>query len=162
MRARTDIQVQTETGVDTTPAAPSFFTRLRSNRLAFASLVFIGLVVVAALIGPWLYQQLAPPDIQPLRTFDAQDYNISAPSGSWPSATHWLGGDDLGRDTLARLLTGLRVSLLVAVVVETVNIVAGAGLGLLAGTFGGKDRKSTRLNSSHVEISYAVFCLKKK
>jgi peptide/nickel transport system permease protein len=146
MRARTDIQVQTETGVDTTPAAPSFFARLRGNRLAFASLIFIALVVVAALIGPWLYQQLAPPDIQPLRTFDAQDYTISDPSGSWPSATHWLGGDDLGRATLARLLTGLRVSLLVAVVVETVNIVAGAGLGLLAGTFGGKvDQVISRL-----------------
>src|SRR5688572_33220183 len=39
-------------------------------------------------------------------------------------------------------------------------------LGLSAGTFrkssGGKDRKSTRLNSSHSQISYAVFCLKKK
>src|SRR5690349_21896072 len=32
----------------------------------------------------------------------------------------------------------------------------------LAGTLGAGDRKSTRLNSSHVEISYAVFCLKKK
>src|SRR5690349_23198593 len=32
----------------------------------------------------------------------------------------------------------------------------------VAVTFDGKDRKSTRLNSSHVEISYAVFCLKKK
>src|SRR2546430_6471715 len=32
----------------------------------------------------------------------------------------------------------------------------------LAGTFGVKDRKSTRLNSSHSQISYAVFCLKKK
>src|SRR5690349_22209747 len=33
---------------------------------------------------------------------------------------------------------------------------------LVAGKCSGKDRKSTRLNSSHVEISYAVFCLKKK
>src|SRR5690349_23885272 len=39
------------------------------------------------------------------------------------------------------------------------------GLGVLADVLisnGGRDRKSTRLNSSHVEISYAVFCLKKK
>src|SRR5690349_22351120 len=33
---------------------------------------------------------------------------------------------------------------------------------MLPGTYGLEDRKSTRLNSSHVEISYAVFCLKKK
>src|SRR5690349_22587892 len=39
----------------------------------------------------------------------------------------------------------------------------GDGRQLLAGGLGcGRDRKSTRLNSSHVEISYAVFCLKKK
>src|SRR6266496_6725894 len=38
----------------------------------------------------------------------------------------------------------------------------GRGSGLLQGHAPGRDRKSTRLNSSHVEISYAVFCLKKK
>src|SRR5690606_40691186 len=37
-----------------------------------------------------------------------------------------------------------------------------AWAGRWPGWFGGKDRKSTRLNSSHVKISYAVFCLKKK
>src|SRR3712207_8763923 len=38
----------------------------------------------------------------------------------------------------------------------------GAGAGLGAGGARGLDRKSTRLNSSHANISYAVFCLKKK
>src|SRR5690349_22195453 len=38
----------------------------------------------------------------------------------------------------------------------------GGGRRALPGVRGGPDRKSTRLNSSHVEISYAVFCLKKK
>src|SRR5690606_40061071 len=37
-----------------------------------------------------------------------------------------------------------------------------AGPPTVAGTLGSTDRKSTRLNSSHVKISYAVFCLKKK
>src|SRR5690349_23548768 len=40
--------------------------------------------------------------------------------------------------------------------------IGGGGGGARAGFFGRRDRKSTRLNSSHVEISYAVFCLKKK
>src|SRR5438874_4693852 len=40
--------------------------------------------------------------------------------------------------------------------VAAASVYAGAAVG------GGRDRKSTRLNSSHVEISYAVFCLKKK
>src|SRR2546422_4541468 len=42
------------------------------------------------------------------------------------------------------------------------GILAGSGVGLLASTLGKTDRKSTRLNSSHGYISYAVFCLKKK
>jgi len=119
------------------PAPASFWARLVANRLAFASLVFLAGVIVAAWAGPALYQQLAPPAIRALRTFEAQDYTVSGPAGSWPSAVHWLGGDDLGRDTLARLLTGLRVSLGVALVVEAINIGLGALLGLLAGTFGG-------------------------
>ncbi|MBZ0304315.1 MAG: ABC transporter permease, partial [Anaerolineae bacterium] len=54
-----------------------------------------------------------------------------------PSADHWLGADNLGRDTLARLLRGLRVSLIVAFYVEALNIVLGVSMGLLAGYFGG-------------------------
>src|SRR5207302_4979996 len=60
-----------------------------------------------------------------------------------PSPAHPFGTDSVGRDTLARMMYGGRVSLLV-------------GLTSML------DRKSTRLNSSHVKISYAVFCLKKK
>src|SRR5690349_23772234 len=43
-----------------------------------------------------------------------------------------------------------------------IGVVVGLSLLLLAVVFRSLDRKSTRLNSSHVEISYAVFCLKKK
>ena len=118
-------------------APAGFWTRLRRSRVAFLSLGFLVFVVISAAVGPALYQQLAPADIQALRSVEAQDYNISSPSGSWPSTTHWLGGDALGRDTLARLLTGLRVSLLVAVLVEAINVGLGATLGLLAGTLGG-------------------------
>src|SRR3712207_9038785 len=61
-----------------------------------------------------------------------------------PSLAHPFGGDNNGRDVLSRVIYGARISLLV-------------GLSAVA-----LDRKSTRLNSSHANISYAVFCLKKK
>jgi peptide/nickel transport system permease protein len=54
-----------------------------------------------------------------------------------PSAHHPLGTDDLGRDVLARLLIGARVSLFVAAIGTLLAIVAGAAIGLLAGWFGG-------------------------
>lgn len=54
-----------------------------------------------------------------------------------PDAFHWLGTDDLGRDVLARLAAGARVSLLVAGVVLVVTAAIGIPLGLVAGWYGG-------------------------
>ncbi|HVO42356.1 MAG TPA: ABC transporter permease [Aggregatilineales bacterium] len=118
----------------TTPALPApairsfwhdFWARFRQNRLALISLVLIGLLVMTAILGPVVYT-VSPTDISP-------DFEINA----FPSADHLMGTDNAGRDTLARLIYGLRVSLVVAVFVEGLNIGLGASLGLLAGYFGG-------------------------
>lgn len=53
------------------------------------------------------------------------------------SLQHWLGCDDLGRDILARLFAGARVSVMVAIAVTTVTLTIGSAIGLLAGYFGG-------------------------
>jgi peptide/nickel transport system permease protein len=55
-----------------------------------------------------------------------------------PGPRFWLGTDEFGRDILSRLLYGARISLMVALVVVTIEIVFGATLGLLAGYFGGR------------------------
>jgi ABC-type dipeptide/oligopeptide/nickel transport system permease subunit len=55
-----------------------------------------------------------------------------------PGPRHWLGTDEYGRDILTRLLYGARVSLTVALVVEGIELLFGATLGMLAGYFGGK------------------------
>ena len=104
--------------------APSFWERFAQNRLALTSFVIIVLLCLLAIGGPRFYQ--TDPNYQ--------DYNAI---NAWPSATHPLGADSLGRDTLARIIKGLRVSLLVAFYVELLNIGVGATLGLLAGYFGG-------------------------
>lgn len=110
------------------PDAPrprgGFRRRLLRSRTGVASLAAVLLIVLAALAGAALYP------IDPAHT----DFgSINQP----PSLRHPLGTDRLGHDTLARLLAGLRVSLLVAAVVELINIVVGGALGLLAGYFGG-------------------------
>jgi oligopeptide transport system permease protein len=107
---------------------------LLRNRAAAISAAFVAIGLVLSLAGPSFYQRLLPTNQQRLRNGTYQDYTAI---NSGPSAKHWLGADYLGRDTLARLLTAVRVSLLVALVVETINIVLGGGLGLLAGYFGG-------------------------
>src|SRR5205085_8264102 len=84
--------------------APGFWRRLLRNRLGFASLMLIALVVLASLLGPLLYS------VDPAHT----DFGTI---NALPSLKHPLGTDRLGHDTLARLLEALRVSLLVAAVV---------------------------------------------
>ncbi len=55
-----------------------------------------------------------------------------------PSATHWFGLDELGRDILARVLLGARVSWIVGLIVVGVSSVIGATMGSIAGYFGGR------------------------
>ncbi len=117
----------------TVPVAPivlestsrGFWDRLRRNPPAMLSLIVLIALILIALVGPLIYTA-SPIDVTP-------DYQING----FPEAAHPFGTDNGGRDTLARLIGGLRVSLLVAVFVETLNIGLGATLGLLAGYFGG-------------------------
>jgi len=55
-----------------------------------------------------------------------------------PSRQHWFGADELGRDILARVLNGVKISVLVACVVTAASMLIGVAIGLLAGFFGGK------------------------
>ena len=55
-----------------------------------------------------------------------------------PSAEHWLGTDEFGRDIFARLIHGARVSLKVGIIAVGISIVLGGILGALAGFYGGK------------------------
>jgi peptide/nickel transport system permease protein len=83
----------------------------------------VGGVSAAALIGPWL---VGDPNLQqlPLRL-------------QGPSLAHPLGLDELGRDVLARLFWGARVSLFVGVAVVSISAVVGTAVGALAGYLGG-------------------------
>src|SRR5829696_418125 len=107
----------------TAPAPPSrtlwqVWRRFRRNRLAAIALAVI------ALFAPWL----APYDPY------ASDY-----AATWqkPNAAHWLGTDDLGRDVLARLIYGSRISISVGILSQLVIVLIGLPLGALAGILGG-------------------------
>ena len=96
----------------------------RRNGLAVAGLAVIVAMLVLTLLAPWLATH--PPGLQELG-------NRLQP----PSAAHWLGTDELGRDTWSRLLYGGRVTL--GMVVSVVILVAPLGLivGCVAGYAGG-------------------------
>jgi ABC-type dipeptide/oligopeptide/nickel transport system permease subunit len=100
------------------------WSRLWRSRQPMLALTVLLLLVVTAALGPAVYGQSAT----------RLDY---AAINALPSEAHPFGTDNVGRDTLARLMLGLRVSLLVALYVETLNILLGVTLGVLAGYFGG-------------------------
>ncbi len=99
--------------------------RFRRDALAIVGLVVMAGVLLIAIVGPQFV------------TADPNKIDYTA-INALPSEKHPLGTDNLGRDTLARLIYGLRVSLLVAAYVELLDIVLGVPLGLAAGYFGGK------------------------
>ncbi len=76
---------------------------------------------------------LAAPWVAPYDPAAINMFNTMAP----PSADHWLGTDENGRDVLSRLIYGGRVSLAVGLASMTAAILIGATLGALAGFFGG-------------------------
>lgn len=69
--------------------------------------------------------------------FDTIDLGLTAPAPVAPSSRHWLGTDDRGRDVLARLLYGLRLSLLFALLLTLGSVVVGVTAGLIQGYVGG-------------------------
>ncbi len=67
------------------------------------------------------------------------DYDLSnfAMARQGPSAEHWLGNDEIGRDLLSRLIQGARISLYVGLISVGIGVVIGVPLGLVSGYFGG-------------------------
>jgi peptide/nickel transport system permease protein len=106
------------------PRLRSALHHLRNHRLAFAGVVVLGLFLLCALLAPWL----AP--------HNPAQLNLSKRLLP-PSAAHWFGTDELGRDVLSRTIYGARVSLTVATAVVALSLTLGATLGMLAGFYGG-------------------------
>lgn len=100
-----------------------FIQNLIRNPLALVSGGFILLLVIVAIFAPWL----APWD-----PMTPDWMALSSP----PSAAHWMGTDDLGRDLMSRIIYGARISLYVGVLSVTLGMVVGIVLGLLAGYYG--------------------------
>ncbi len=100
-----------------------FWTALRRNRLALVGLVIVAIGTIAA-IGA---NALAPYD----------PVQISARARLvGPSMSHLMGTDNLGRDTLSRVLYGVRMSVVIAVLSITVAGAVGVVVGLVSGYFG--------------------------
>jgi peptide/nickel transport system permease protein len=96
----------------------------RRNRLAACGMVLVSVFVIFALFAPWI----APQD----------PALIDLPSRLQPpSAAHWFGTDELGRDILSRVIYGSRISMLVGSSVVAGSLLLGLIFGSIAGYYGG-------------------------
>jgi oligopeptide transport system permease protein len=118
----------------------SALKRLAKNRLALISAWFLGALIVVAIVGPLLVPY----------HYAEQDYSAVTQG---PSRAHWMGTDQLGRDVLARLIFGARVSLTVGFVVQLVILLIGVPLGAIAGYFG---RLPDMIIMRVVDVLYAM------
>lgn len=98
------------------------------------------------LSGVWLAALLIMAVFAPLLT--SYEYDVQNLKGAFapPSAAHWLGTDEFGRDLLTRIMYGARTSLSVSAIAIGISVLAGMILGASAGFFGGKfDRAVTMI-----------------
>ncbi|WP_159499881.1 dipeptide/oligopeptide/nickel ABC transporter permease/ATP-binding protein [Microbacterium sp. 18062] len=110
--------------VPTPPVRTSLLRRLLRRPLGVASLVFLALLAIVALVGRW---------ITPFDPNTASLQLVLAP----PSAEHLLGADSAGRDVLSRLLAATQVSIAAALLALVTALVIGVVSGLIAGYYRG-------------------------
>lgn len=101
----------------------SVLRELMRSRIAQVSTVITLIYLLVAVLGPFL----APYDPTSMLTLPRQT----------PSAEHWFGTDEIGRDIFSRLLVSARVAMTVGFVSVGISLVVGSFLGIVAGFYGG-------------------------
>ncbi|RWX75647.1 ABC transporter permease [Neorhizobium lilium] len=121
--------------------------KMKRNRSALVGLCIVAFFALLAIAAPLL------PIPDPIAT-------------SWsairkaPSAAHWLGTDDLGRDILARMIWGARASLMAGVFSVVIALVIGVPFGLVAGYFGGwVDMVISRVTEALLAMPFLIMAI---
>ena len=121
--------------------------RLSRNKGSVVSLIVLIFLVILALVGPHITQF----------TYYDTDYSAAFQA---PSAVHWFGTDKFGRDQWARIWYGTRISLLIAVVAASLDLIVGVGYGAVSALFGGRvDAVMQRVIEVLVGIPNLIFVI---
>ena len=100
---------------------------LARNKLSLFALIILVILVLGAIFAPYIVPY--PEDV-----YDAVHTNEQLLP---PSAEHWMGTDELGRDIFSRVVYGARISLTAALAAVGLSLLIGIPLGAIAGSFGG-------------------------
>lgn len=116
------------------------------NPLASVGLVLITVFVCFALFAPWIAPQDPAYIDLPMRLMP-------------PSAHHWFGTDELGRDIFSRIIFGARISMLVGISVVAGSLILGLVIGSLAGYYGGRLDRFVNIVVMNAFLSFPGFLL---
>ena len=111
-----------------------FWRRFRRDKFALAGVVVILIIIVMAIVAPYIERSVAHHDKNLVNLLALDEFGL--PSG--PSGEYWFGVDTAGRDLFVRAIYGARTSLTIAVVATGISVVIGVVLGLLSGFYRGK------------------------
>ena len=121
--------------------------KMKRNRSAIAGLIIIAFFALLAIAAPIL------PLADPIAT-------------SWgairkaPSAAHWLGTDDIGRDVLSRMIWGAQASLMAGVISVAIAVLTGVPFGLISGYFGGwVDQVISRITEAFLAMPFLIMAI---
>lgn len=118
--------------------------KLKANRGALVGLVIIAFFTLLAVSAPLL----------PIPDPNATSWSAIRKA---PSAMHWLGTDDIGRDILSRMIWGAQASLLAGVVSVAIAVAIGVPFGLISGYFGGwTDQIISRVTEAFLAMPFLI------
>lgn len=141
------LKLERSTAISGTSLWADAWKRLLKNKLAVFGMIVLAMMIILVTIGPTLVYMLTG------FTAESQPADGSLLKSFPPSLQHPMGTDELGRDLLARVLQGGRISLAVGLISTIVSLVLGVSYGAIAGYLGGKiDNLMMRI----VDIIYAV------
>jgi len=115
------------------------WVQFRKHRLAMLGIGILTILVLGVTVGPLIY------------TVDAGYIDVAA-ANAQPSSEHLFGTDNLGRDTLARSMSGGRISMSVGIVAMLIAMFFGTFIGLLAGYFPKLDGMLMRLTDMFLAL----------
>ena len=126
-----------------------FFRKLWANKMARIGIIIVVFFILMAIIGPIL---------MPFKTTDIASSREMV--FNKPSAEHWLGTDNNGRDVLAYLVNGARASLMVGIIATLISMCVGTIIGITAGYTGGwLDNLLMRITDFFMVLPWLPFCM---
>lgn len=129
------------------PAESRAWKKLKKNKAALAGFIMVMFFIVLAVAAP----------ILPIADPNATSWSAIRQA---PSAMHWLGTDEIGRDILSRMIWGSQASLLAGVVSVAIAVAIGVPFGLIAGYFGGwTDQIISRLTDALLAMPFLILAI---